>query len=327
MRTCSEVYNLIEEKVYGEKNTYISYHLRTMLNENEDTILIILDGAKRGSDIDQCKREHPGRVWDAGIAEQDMIGIAVGAALAGKRVFCQSYGPFLSLRALEQIYLDVAYNSAPVCILVTSVGLAAGEGVTHNTLMDVAAIRCIPDIQIYAPCDANQTHQIMLSYMEKPRPVYVRCAKASTPLIYRDFHEKIECGKARLLWEGRDAIFIAMGALVCEALEAAQRLDRQGVHVGVIDMFSLKPVDTEMILWAMDQTNILITVEDHGQIGGLGTIVSEVMSEHEKKVHLKKIGVPDEFTINGSAEQLYHYYKMNADWIEKICLEMIRIYR
>lgn len=319
----SDVYNLLNEQKYGDEKTYISWNLKRFVENSQDVILVILDGAKKGSPIDECMKEWPDRVWDSGIAEQDMIGISAGAALAGKRVFCQSYGPFLTLRALEQIYLDIAYNQSKVCMIVTSAGLSAGEGPTHNTVMDIAVLRCIPQMIVLAPCDSNQMIKLMETYMSTPQPMYIRCSKANEPLIYKNESETFEIGKAKVLKEGTDIIILATGVGVKYSLEAAQILDKENISVGVIDEFTLKPLDVDSIYQTLKITNKIITVEDHGIAGGLGTIVAEIIAESSISCEFKRIGVPDVFTINGNETQLYEYYGMNADGIMKVCREMM----
>ena len=320
----SEVFNLETEKVYGDMKTYISWNLKKIIEKYSDVILIILDGAKKGSPIDECISLYPDRVWDSGIAEQDMIGISAGAALAGRRVFCQSYGPFLSLRALEQIYFDIAYNQANVCIITTSCGLSAGEGPTHNTVIDIAVTRCIPQMTVLSPCDSNQMVQLMKMYLENPKPMYIRCSKANEPLIYRSENEIFEIGKAKTLKLGNDIMILATGVGVKFSLEAAQLLDKENISVGVIDEFTLKPLDKESVFFALKKTNRIIIAEDHSVLGGLGTMVAEIIADNGIRCKLKRIGVPDEFTINGNETQLYKYYEMDVNGIMKACREMMR---
>lgn len=320
----SEVYDLTREKVYADKDAFISTNLSKFVNEHEDVILVILDGVKKTNPIYECIQTKPDQVWDSGIAEQNLIGLAAGAALAGKRVLTQSYGPFLTLRALEQMYLDIAYNNLPVCMIVTSTGVSAGEGATHHTLMDIAITRCIPGMTIIAPSDSYQMVSVMKEYMSNPRPMYIRCSKANEPLIYRDREEKFEIGKAKKIKEGRDIVIIATGVGVKYALEAAQILEKEGVNIGVIDMFTLKPLDIGCIKNVLKNTNNIITVEDHGCIGGLGTMVEEIIAEEKLICDIRKIGIPDEFAINGNEKQLYEYYKLDTLGIIETCKKMWR---
>lgn len=320
----SKVYSLQTEKTYGNEKTLISWNLKRFVEEFKDVILVILDGAKKGSPIDECLLKYPDRVWDSGIAEQDMIGISVGAALEGKKVFALSYGPFLTLRGVEQIYFDMAYNQAAVCVIITSAGLSAGEGVTHNTVMDVAITRCIPQIVVLAPCDSNQMVRFMEIYISNPRPMYIRCSKAKQPLIYKDANEQFEIGKAKILKDGKDIFILAAGASVSYSLEAAQMLEEEDISVGVIDEFTLKPLDVGSVLEALKKTDAIITVEDHGILGGLGTMVAEIIAEYGIRCKFKKIGVPDVFTVNGNEIQLYEYYGMDVVGIIKACKEVMK---
>lgn len=320
----SEVYDLTKEIVFADKEAYISTILGRFVNEYEDVILVNLDGVKKTNPIYECMRIKPNQVWDSGIAEQNMVGLAAGAALAGKRVFTLSYGPFLTLRALEQIYLDIAYNDLPVCMIVTSTGVSAGEGATHHTLMDIAITRCIPGMTVIAPSDSYQMKSVMEDYMKNPRPMYIRCSKANEPLIYKNRGEKFEIGKAKKIKEGKDIAIIATGVGVKYALEAAQILERENINIGVLDIFTLKPLDKESIKSILEETNSIITVEDHGCIGGLGTMIEEIIAEERVNCNIKKIGIPDEFAINGNEKQLYEYYKLDTLGIIETCKEMWR---
>lgn len=260
--------------------------------------------------------EYPDRIIDVGIAEQNLIGIASGLALSGKIPFVSAMAPFLPLRALEQIHTDIAYNDVPVKIISNSAGTVSGGGPTHNLICDFAMLNSIPNMVIIAPSDTNQFVKILEMLVDYPKPVYLRMPQVDEKNIYSS-KDEFTIGKANMLHDGNDAAVIATGRCVAEALVAAQLLEKEDIHLKVIDMHTIKPLDKEAILQAAE-TKKIIVAEDHNICGGLGTLVSSVVAEEGRVCKIFKLGIPDEFSVLGSSKDIANYYGFDADAIIQI---------
>lgn len=306
-----------KECVHGNATTRLSDVIEKALAKERDLFFVNLDGAKPGSQVQRCMDTYTERAVNSGIAEQNMVGIAAGLALAGRKVICLSYGPFVVLRAMEQIYMDVAYNDAPVCIVLTGTGLSGGEGPTHNVVQDFAMLRCIPNITVVAPCDPNEAKWAVEDYLANPRPMYIRCGKANMPLVYREKPENFCIGKSELLVKGGKVSVFATGGVVHEALCAVLELQKEGVYVNLVDVHTIKPFDREIVRELCQNSETFISIEDHSVLGGLGTALSETITDIDCRVKLVKIAIPDTFSPEGTAESLYEYYGINVGKIKE----------
>lgn len=305
------------ECVYGNEATKLSDVIETALTEDSDLFLINLDGAKPGSQIQRCLDRYPDRAVNSGIAEQNMIGVAAGLALSGRKVICLSYGPFVVLRAMEQIYMDIAYNEAAVCIVLTGTGLCGGEGPTHNVVQDFAMLSCIPKLTVVSPCDPNEAKWLMEDYLANPRPMYIRCGKANMPLVYKEKPSGFCIGKAELLAKGSKVTIFATGVFVYESLKAVHALQKEGIFVNLVDVHTIKPFDRDIVKIMSENSNTFISIEDHSVCGGLGTILTEAVVALNQRVKLVRLAIPDEFSPEGSAESLYLNYGITADRIQE----------
>lgn len=256
--------------------------------------------------------KFPERHFDMGIAEQDMVGTACGMAISGKKVFASSFAMFLAGRAYEQIRNTAAYSHVNINFCATHSGLAVGEdGPTHQCIEDIALMNSIPDMKIFSPADEMATKNILKKCLNLDGPKYIRLGRSDTPDIYSSVDE-FELGKSHTFGTGTDATIFATGMTVSIALEAKEILKEKGFNVRVVDLYSIKPVDKYTIIKCAKETDKLISIEDHSIIGGIGSIISNVLTdEYPKK--LEKIGVNDMFGKSGNAKKLYEIYGITKD--------------
>ena len=252
-----------------------------------------------------------------GIAEPNAVGIAAGLALNGKIVYVQAFGPFLSLRCVDQVHTDIAYNDIPVRLIGTHGGLTSGGGPTHYTVCDYAIMRAIPNMTMVVPADANQCVKLMRESVTYPGPMYIRLARGEEPLAYESQDYEYKIGKAVTTKEGKDFTVIACGVGVFMGVAAAKMLEKDGISIRVIDMHTLKPLDKDAVIRAAKETGGIITVEDHNVVGGLGDAVASTLAEAGLGIKFKRLGIPDVFAALGYPEELYAYYGYDADGIVK----------
>jgi transketolase len=282
-------------------------------HENPD--IVVLGGDVSGSVKTNLFRDvFPERFISVGIAEQDMIGTAAGLAVAGKIPFASTYGEFATGRPFDQIRQSVAYSQMNVKICASHCGISVGpDGATHQSLEDVALMRILPHMNVVTPCDYNQTYKAVKKCIEINEPFYIRFYRDKTP-NYTDKNANFEFGKADILKEGKDVTLIASGLLVWEALKASQKLEKENISCKVLNMHTIKPIDKDAIIKAADETNLVITCEDHQKHGGLFSAVAEVLSKY-KPTQMDYVAVEDTFGESGTMEELMRKYKINDDEI------------
>ena len=254
------------------------------------------------------------RFINVGIAEQNLMGTAAGLAAYGKIPFVSTFAVFAAGRAYDQIRNSICYPKLNVKICATHAGLTVGEdGATHQMLEDLSLMRTLPNMTVICPSDDTQTRWIIEGVSKIEGPVYIRLARAATPVIYEK-NQKFEIGKMIQLGEGTDATVFATGVMVAESLKAQEELAKEGIHIRVVDVHTIKPIDREMIVKCAKETKKIITIEDHSIIGGLGSSICEVLSE-EYPTKVVRIGMKDQFGRSGKAEQLLEYFKMDSQSI------------
>lgn len=258
--------------------------------------------------------EFPERFFNVGITEANMMGMAAGLAMEGKKPFVSTFSIFATGKPWEQIRQTIAYQSAPVRIVATHAGLTVGEdGASHQILEDISLMRVLPNMQVIVPADAVQTKAVIERIGgEISGPVYVRLARAGFPIIYDDCD--FEIGKAEVLREGEDVSIFATGLMVANSLDAADALENDGISAEVINVSTIKPLDKETILESVEKTGKAITAEEHNIIGGLGSAVSEAIGE-SNPVPIKKVGVKDSFGESGPAYELIDHFGLSASHI------------
>lgn len=263
-------------------------------------------------------KEFPERFYDMGIAEQNMISTAAGMSTCGKIPYASTFAVFAAGRAYDQIRNSVCYPKLNVKICATHAGVTVGEdGATHQMLEDISLMRTLPNMTVLSTSDDVQTKWAVKEISKINGPVYLRLSRLATPIIY-DENQKFEIGKAVQIGEGTDATIFATGVTVSEAIKAQEILENKGIKVRVVDIHTVKPIDKDMIIKCAKETKKLISVEDHNVIGGLGSAISEVLTE-EYPVKLLRMGINDTFGKSGKATELMNYFGITAENIvEKV---------
>ena len=287
--------------------------------ENENVVVLDADlsGATKTSIF---AKKFPNRFFDIGIAEQDMMGTAVGLSTFGKIPYVSTFAVFAAGRAYDQVRNAIAHTNANVKICATHAGITVGEdGATHQMLEDIGMMRALPNMLVLSTSDDVQTKWIIKEISKINSPVYVRLSRFATPVIYDEqfaMENNIEfkIGKGIQFGDGTDASIIATGITVAEALKAQETLKNEGINVRVIDMHTIKPIDQELIIKCAKETSKIITVEDHSIIGGLGTAVCEVLAE-KYPTKVIRMGINDVFGESGKAEELIKKYKIDCESI------------
>lgn len=291
-------------KAYGE-------YLATLGEQDLDVVVFDADLAKATCTVD-FKAKFPERHFDMGIAEQDMVGTACGMAMTGKTVFASTFAMFLAGRAYEQVRNTAAYSHVNINLCATHTGLAVGEdGATHQCIEDIALMNVIPDMKVICPCDEVSTKELLDICRKVEGPKYIRLGRNNLPAIYEE-NSHFEIGKSTTFGEGTDGTIFAVGSTVSIALEAQKILKEKGILVRVVDLYSIKPVDKEAIITAAKETDRLVSIEDHSTIGGIGSIISNVLCESYPK-RLTKLGVQDKFGKSGNVDTLYEMYGISKE--------------
>ena len=257
---------------------------------------------------------YEGRLFNCGIAEQNMIDVAAGLSLTGKIAFTGSFAVFGTGRAYDQIRNTVCYSNLNVKIAPTHAGVSVGpDGGSHQMLEDVSLMRGLPGMRVLVPADYAAARAAIKLAAATPGPVYVRMGRASVPCVYDDEVE-LEIGRAYVLREGADVSIVANGVEIREALLAADALAKEGISAEVIDAFSVKPLDADTILASAGKTGRVVVAEEHSVIGGLGSAVSELLAAN-RPTPVEFVGVRDRFGKSGEFEELMRYFELDAQAI------------
>jgi len=318
-----------------EKNLYMNNNNIPCRKAFTDTILeealldkniFVVTSDSRGSvTLKHFFEELPEQSVEVGIAEQNAVGVGAGLALSGNNVFVCGPACFYSTRSLEQIKVDVAYTQSNVKIVGVSGGVSYGAlGDTHHSLHDIAAIRTFPNMHVYIPSDRFQTIALTRYLAHSKESAYMRMGRNAVPDIYSE-NDTFIPGKAKVLTHGKDVAIIASGETVYHALMAEKILRTVGIYAMVIDMFTLKPVDVEIIQKAASITGHIITTEEHSIYGGLGGIVAEITSQYNP-VKMKILGIPDTNVINAKPKEIFEYYGLSADNIALEAKKLLRMH-
>ena len=286
--------------------------------EHEDVVVLDADLAA-ATKTGVFKKAHPERFIDCGIAECNMMGVAAGLAAAGKVPFASSFAMFAAGRAFEQVRNSIGYPHLNVKIGATHAGISVGEdGASHQCNEDIALMRVIPGMTIICPADDVEAKAAVKAAIEYEGPVYLRFGRLAVPVFNDPDTYKFEIGKGITLKEGKDVTIIATGLEVNESLEAAKMLEADGISAEVINIHTIKPLDTELVCASAKKTGKVVTVEEHSVIGGLGGAVAEALAENQPTKMLR-IGVNDTFGESGPAKDLIAKYGLDAKSIyEKV---------
>jgi transketolase len=294
------------------------------LGEQDASIVVLTADLAASTSVDKFAAKWPERFFDVGVAEQNLVSVASGLAAAGKTPFVTGFAVFVPGRCWEQIRTTIAYNDQPVKIVATHAGLTVGpDGGTHQALEDMALMRVLPNMEVYAPCDAVETKKAVKEASKSKKPCYMRIPRLEVPVITTE-DTPFQYGPAQLCWEGEDAAIIVCGPMLYEALLAAQELENQGIKCSVLNNACVKPMNVDAIVSAARRCGAVVTVEDHQISGGMGSAVAEILAERYP-VPVKFIGVRDRFGESGEARELMRAYGMNKEAIKKTVLEVIEM--
>ncbi len=295
----------------------------TALAERDPRVLL-LSGDIGNRLFDPFKAKCPGRFFNCGVAEANMIGVAAGLALNGFRPIVYTITPFITARCFEQLRIDVAYHEAPVIIVGTGSGLSyASLGPTHHSLEDLALLRTLPGMRVIAPSDANELQACLAAALEQNHPVYFRIGKKGEPVLTPPT-TSIQLGMGRLCRPGTDLLLLTTGTILKEALDAATILQNQDIDVEVVHLHTVKPLDHDYLLSAASRFSLWVTLEEHGQIGGMGSAIAEWRAHHHVQGHHLLLGTPDQFChVIGSQDYLRTLYHLNGSSIVQAIRNML----
>lgn len=301
--------------------------VRALIDQaRNDERIFLLVGDVGYSLVEPFAQEFPDRFANVGVAEQNMTGIATGLALSGNIVFTYSLANFPTLRCLEQVRNDVCYHSANVKIAAAGGGLTYGPlGMTHHATEDLAIMRALPNMTVVAPGDPVESSLATQAMSRLPGPCYLRLVKTGDPVVHQAIPD-FQIGKAITMREGNDVTLIATGDMLYNAVQAAEQLAHEGIQARLLSMHTIKPLDVEAVLAAAEETNAIITIEEHSIIGGLGGTVAEVLAESSHPhIVFKRLGIQDSFCSQvGSQEYLQRIYSLSAKSIAEETLKLWR---
>lgn len=278
----------------------------------KDSNVMVLDAdVAKSTRTVWIRDQYPDHFIDMGIAEQDMVGTAAGLSLAGMIPFCSTYAVFLAGRAWDQIRTTVCYNNLNVKLGGAHAGISVGpDGATHQALEDVTLMRVLPNMTVIVPCDAEETRKATLAMAQRQGPCYVRFGREAVPVV-TSADTPFEIGKARACRPGTDVTVFANGAMVYEALGAADILSAEGISAAVTDLHTIKPMDTDAVLRAAKETGCIVTAEEHQIFGGMGSAVAEYLAAH-CPVPMETVAIRDSFGESGSPDELMEKYGLTA---------------
>ncbi len=284
--------------------------LENLGEKNQDVVVLDADlsGATKTNIF---AKKFPERFFNMGIAESNMIGTAAGLATCGKIAYASTFAAFAAGRAYDQIRASVCYPKLNVKICATHSGITVGEdGATHQMIEDISLMRTLPNMTVISTSDDTETKWAVEEISKIEGPVYLRLGRLATPVIY-DKNQCFEIGKGIQIGEGKDGTVFATGVTVIEAIKAKEELEKIGINIRVVDIHTIKPIDKELIIKCAEETSKLISIEDHNIIGGLGSAISEVLTDSYPK-NLVRMGIKDEFGKSGDAIELMRYFKITS---------------
>lgn len=295
-------------EVYGKKATRYGFgEALVELGQRNPRIFALGADTAASVTVNLFQEKFPKRFINVGVAEQNMMGMAAGLAVAGWIPFAATYGVFASGRPWEQIRTTICYSNLPVKIGGSHAGLMVGpDGATHQALEDIAIMRCLPNMTVLVPCDLHETRKATIAAAQWPGPVYIRFGRETVPIITRE-DTPFAIGKALVMRDGTDVSIIACGTMVYESLSAAELLAAKGISARVVNMPSVKPIDEDAIAAAARDCGAVVTAEEHQIYGGFGSAVAEVLARRQP-VPVEMVAVNDTFGESGNPQDLMRSY-------------------
>lgn len=291
----------------GSRATYGQAIL--MLAEKSENLMVLSADLGNSSGLDRFKATYPDKFLNIGIAEQNMIGVAAGLAKEGSVVFASSFAPFITMRAAEQVRMNMGYMDLNIKTVAIGSGVSMSFlGNSHFGLEDAAIMRSIPNMTVVSPADCAEIVKTVFAAAEYPHPMYIRLTGAvGFPVVYEDDYD-FQIGKAVEIKSGTDISIVATGSMVYESLEAAKILQEEGISVSVLNMHTIKPLDTKALDILISKGKIIFTIEEHSITGGLGSAVAEYICSIPNSPVVNRIGLPDEFVITAEYRYILEKY-------------------
>ena len=308
----------------GSRATYGQAIL--MLAEKLDNLMVLSADLGNSSGLDRFKATYPDKFLNIGIAEQNMIGVAAGLAKEGSVVFASSFAPFITMRAAEQVRMNMGYMDLNIKTVAIGSGVSMSFlGNSHFGLEDAAIMRSIPNMTVVSPADCAEIVKTVFAAAEYPHPMYIRLTGAvGFPVVYEDDYD-FQIGKAVEIKAGTDVSIVATGSMVYESLEAAKILQEVGISVSVLNMHTIKPIDTIALDNLIHKGKTIFTIEEHSITGGLGSAVAEYVSSIPDSPVVNRIGLPDEFVITAEYRYILEKYGLVGSHIANTIKEKIKI--
>jgi transketolase len=307
----------------AKESTRVEYgKILAQLGEEHPEI-VVLDADLSGStQTARFAKVFKDRFFNVGISEQDMMGTAAGLALGGKVPFASTFAIFATGRAWEQVRQTIAYSNVNVKIVASHGGITVGEdGGSHQSIEDLALMRVLPNMVVLVPADGPETRAMVRWATTYQGPVYIRTSRIPFPVIHDDSYT-FELGQGEILREGDDVTLAGLGLMVHQCLAAADLLAKQGISARVLNLSCLKPLDWQLVVDSAKRTGCLVTAEEHSATGGLGSAVSEVLTEF-CPVPLRRVGLRDTFGMSGKPEELLKHFGLTAEDISKAALTVM----
>ncbi len=291
-----------------------------LAKKNPD-LMITTSDVSTSAGLDRYKNKYPEKFIDVGIAEQNLIGISAGLSSEGFKVISTTFSPFQTLRCCEQIKVNLGYMKHKVCMVGLASGLVLGNlGFTHCSIEDIGSLRSIPNISIVAPSDPLELFKVLNEAIDYKNSVYVRLTAGSNTKIINNKDYKFKIGKAVEILPGKDVSIIGCGNILGNCLQAASILKEKKIQCSVVNMHTIKPIDKEKIKELAKENKLIVTVEEHNILGGLGTSVAEVLSEEKNDCKLVRVGINDFYSSGGSYEYLKNIYGLSSEKIAETVL-------
>ncbi len=279
------------------------------LGKANEKIVVVSADLEDATRAEYFKKEYPDRFFSMGIAEQDMVGTAAGLSLMGFIPFINSFAVFLTNRAYDMLRMDLCYNNCNVKIICSHAGLTVGEdGASAQCLEDLALMRVLPNMVVICPVDTIEAQKATRAIAAAKGPMYLRTSRAALPVLTKE-SDPFKIGKANILREGKDVTIIACGAMVAEAMQAAEALEQDKVSTRVVNMHTIKPIDEDMIIRCAKETGTIVSAEEHQINGGLGSAIAEVLVKNQP-VPMEMVAVRDTFGESGAPQELLKAYHL-----------------
>jgi len=307
----------------GSRATYGQAIL--MLAEKLENLIVLSADLGNSSGLDRFKATYPDKFLNIGIAEQNMIGVAAGLAKEGSVVFASSFAPFITMRAAEQVRMNMGYMDLNIKTVAIGSGVSMSFlGNSHFGLEDAAIMRSIPNMTVVSPADCAEIVKTVFAAAEYPHPMYIRLTGAvGFPVVYEDDYD-FQIGKAVEIKSGTDVSIVATGSMVYESLEAAKILQEEGISVSVLNMHTIKPLDTKALDILISKGKTIFTIEEHSITGGLGSAVAEYISSIPNSPVVNRIGLPDEFVITAEYRYILEKYGLVGSQIANTIKQKIK---